>query len=52
MQTVDQFNARSEDELVKMFQVEELEERLENKWELGVEADSNGTGKAYAKVTL
>ncbi len=35
-------------DVVEMFQVEELEERLENKWELEAGANSDGP---YCKVT-
>ena len=37
--------------LVTMFQVEELEERLENKWEAEVESGTNQNGP-YCKATL
>lgn len=53
MQTVDLFNAQPESELVTMFQVEELEERLENKaWEASASAGSNSNGPyCEAKVS-
>jgi len=56
MKTVDQLNAQSENEMVvAMFQVEELEERLENAWTLSgsVEDGPDGTTvKGTATVTF
>ncbi|WP_425290907.1 hypothetical protein [Spirosoma linguale] len=52
MQIVDQFNAQPESELVAMFQVEELEERLENKWELSASGSSDGTVTATATLKI
>ncbi len=52
MQTVDKFSTQPESDLVTMFQLEELEERLENKWEASASAGTNSNGPyCEAKVS-
>ncbi|GAB3028112.1 hypothetical protein [Spirosoma pulveris] len=52
MQTFDQFKEQFDGDLIAMFQVEELEERLENQWELSASGNSDGTVTATATLKI